>query len=56
MSPSHLTVVDCQCITKKIHSLPGNEQEHMPVMNGLYVIPNTEMIVMLLDVAYIALF
>lgn len=54
MFPSYIILADCECITKKIHDQPGKVQEHIPMMNSLYVIPNTCMIACLLDVGYIS--
>lgn len=53
MSPSHIIVADCECITKKI-TQPGKDQEHIPVINCLYVIPNTNMIAAPLDIVYVS--
>lgn len=51
MSPRHIIMADCECVTKKIIQ-PGKEQEHLLVMNGLFVIPIADMTAVLLDIGY----
>lgn len=51
MSPGHIIVTDCKCITKKSMQ-PGKDQEHLLVMNGLCVIRNSDMTAVPLDFGY----